>query len=531
MRNTFDKLSDLVLAAMPPWLRSQRAVLLAILAVGFIVRVVAKGDVPNGFNNDEAGLAYDAYSILKFGVDRHGIPYPAFLIGWGSGMNALSAYLAIPFIALFGLTEGAVRAVNLGSGLVSLVIFHALVKRIADGKTALWGVFLLALCPWHVMLSRWALESNLLPGVFLLAVWLAAKGTERPRYFLAAGVCFALSLYAYGTAYFAVPVFLFMASVYVLWTRQIAWKVWGASVALFGLVATPIGAVIWANQGHRESFRLAGIGIPVMPTVARYKNVSSLFGSHALKRVWDNLDVLWKIIVNQNDGLIWNAIPGHGILYLFGMALAMIGLLVELAGLFQRGRSRMRVLMLLWLVTGVALAAVQEVNINRVNLIWLPLVYLAAVGMRTVATKRLVGMGLVVVHLLLFTSFAVEYFGPYTQHTAGAFYPSYGKAIQTARAAVPGKICVTDNPVFSYAFVLFYDQTDAREFARTVHYETDGSEFQHVRSFGRYTFGIDHCAPDTEAWILDNGDVDRFRDRAERVERFSNYAAVVAKRP
>ena len=60
-------------------------------------------------------------------------------------------------------------------------------------------------------------------------------------------------------------------------------------------------------------------------------------------------------------------------------------------------------------------------------------------------------------------------------------------------------------------------------------YEGDGGEFQGVRSYGRYTFGIERCPDDTQAWILDNGDVDRFRDRADRIETFSHYSAVIAK--
>lgn len=521
-----DDISALLRRVLPGWLR-RRALFLSILALGIGVRVVARQSVPNGFNNDEASLGYDAYSILHFGVDRHGIAYPAFLIGWGSGMNALAAYLAMPFIAVLGLTEAAVRAVNLTAGLVSLVVFHALVRRVSDAKTALWALFLLALCPWHVMMSRWALESNLLPGVFLLAVWLLVKGLGQPRLLPVAGAGFGLCLYAYGTAYFAVPVFLFIVALYLRWTRALRWRWAGLFAASFAVVATPIAAVVWANQGHGPSFRLAGIGIPVMPTVARYKTVSSLFGSHALERCWDHLKTLWDLLVKQGDGLIWNAIDDHGILYPFGMAFAVIGLAVTLAGPWRKRIFQPRVLLLLWLAMAVLLALVQDVNINRINLLWLPLVFLAAVGLRTVAKNGRVAAALVVVHLLLFAGFAHAYFGAYREQTAGAFYPGYGQAIRAASRAVPGAICVTNRPCFSYAFVLFYDPPDPRAFAQTVVYENDGSEFQGVRSFGRYTFGTERCADDTQAWIVDSGDVDRFRDRASRFETFSNYAVVI----
>ncbi len=102
MRSRFDRLFDVVRGYIPAWVRADRTIFLAILVTGIVVRVVARQGVPNGFNQDEASLGYDAFAILKYGIDRHKIPYPAFLIGWGSGMNALSAYFAMPFIALFG---------------------------------------------------------------------------------------------------------------------------------------------------------------------------------------------------------------------------------------------------------------------------------------------------------------------------------------------------------------------------------------------------------------------------------------------
>jgi 4-amino-4-deoxy-L-arabinose transferase-like glycosyltransferase len=510
-------------------MRSDRVLLLVILAIGIAVRVVARQSTPNGFNQDEASLGYDAWSILTYGVDRHGIAYPAFLIGWGSGMNALSAYFDIPFIALFGLNEQTTRAANLASGIVSLWVFYYLVRRLADAKVALWAVFLLAICPWHVMMSRWALESNLLPGVFLLAVWFLLKGTERPKYFLLASLCFALSLYAYGTAYFAVPVFLFLASAYVLWKRRITWRVYGLGVALFALLATPMAAVIWANQKQVQSFRLAGIGIPKMPTVARYKTVSSVFGRQFLKNCLQNLSTLWDMIVKQDDGRFWNVISGQGLVFTFGMGFALIGLLGHLPARQRPGTFRPRVIMGIWFLTALLLAAIQDGNVNRLNILWMPIIYFAAVGLRMVAQRRAVAAGLVVVHLVLFTVFAATYFGPYRDRTASAFFPSFGKAIHAASQAVAGKICVTNSPCFAYSFVLFHERIDPREFAKTVVYENDGGEFQGVSSFGRYTFGTEHCPEDAEAYVVDNGDVDRFRDRAADIKSFSNYTAIVRK--
>jgi hypothetical protein len=528
-RSTFDKLLAILRDSLPAWARSERALCVTILLLGVGVRVWARGSVPNGFNQDEASLGYDAWAIMKYGIDRHGIAYPAFLIGWGSGMNALSAYLAMPFIALFGLTEGAVRAVNLLTGIGSLVVFYLLVRRLQTARVALWATFLLAICPWHVMLSRWALESNLLPGMFLFAVWTMLKGTLRPGYFVLAGVLFALGLYAYGTAYFAIPIFLLLASVYFLWKRQVPWRWFGLGVVAFTIVATPIAATIWVNQQHLPSMRLAGIGIPRMTTVPRYQVISTLFGPHALEHCLDNLATLWRLLVKQEDGLFWNAIAGHGLIFPFGMGFVLVGMLVDWKTPHWSRPFEARTVMWLWLATAVALAAIQDSNINRINLLWLPVVYFAALGLASIAKRKTITVALVVAHLALFAAFAHNYFGEYRDKTESAFFPGFGRAVNAASDAVPGKICVTMGACMPYALVLFYRRIDPHRFISTVTYASSEDEFQDVLAFDRYTFGLDRCPDDTQAFVVTKGELDRYRDQAAEIKEFSSYAAVVAR--
>ena len=44
-----------------------------------------------------------------------------------------------------------------------------------------------------------------------------------------------------------------------------------------------------------------------------------------------------------------------------------------------------------------------------------------------------------------------------------------------------------------YIYALFAERTDPREFVRTVQYADPTAAFRQVTSFGRYSFGIDHC--------------------------------------
>ena len=187
-----------------------RALAIAALLVGIAARIYAFCDVPAGLNQDEASIGYEAWCLLHYGIDRNGIPWPVHLISWGSGQNALYAYLDIPFVA-FGLSPFTVRIPMLLSGLASLVLVWIIGRRLFNESAAWCASATLALSPWHIMLSRWALESNLLPFVFLAAVAcfvIARDSIYQLVWLTCSSVLFALCLYAYGTAYLVVPLFL-----------------------------------------------------------------------------------------------------------------------------------------------------------------------------------------------------------------------------------------------------------------------------------------------------------------------------------
>src|SRR6266540_3282982 len=92
-------------------------ILLVAVLVGFVLRAWQFGAIPPGLNQDEASTAYDAFSLVHYGVDRHGFRLPVVLVSWGSGMYALAAYVEAPFIRLFGLSVWSARLPFLLTGL------------------------------------------------------------------------------------------------------------------------------------------------------------------------------------------------------------------------------------------------------------------------------------------------------------------------------------------------------------------------------------------------------------------------------
>lgn len=67
-----------------------------LIIIGAFVRIFEFCAIPSGLNQDEA------FSILNYGIDSAGYHNPCYFVSWGSGMNVLESYLAIPFIKILG---------------------------------------------------------------------------------------------------------------------------------------------------------------------------------------------------------------------------------------------------------------------------------------------------------------------------------------------------------------------------------------------------------------------------------------------
>jgi hypothetical protein len=541
-------------------MRRSLLLLLAILIVAGVVRVHAFGLIPPGLNQDEASAGYEAWALLHHGVDRNGYRYPVHLVSWGSGQNALYSYLAMPVIAVFGLNVRSLRAVSLIAGLLTLLVFHALARKAADEPTALLATFLLAVSPWHIMVSRWALESNLFPATFALGVWLLLAAVERPRLLPLALAGFAVSLYAYGPAYLVVPVFLCVSAAYLAWQRRLHQRAWVLGALAFLLVALPIGTFVAVNLLELEPIRTPLISIPRLTATPRFTAVAGVGeGSGAL----DNFGRFLSLMARQNDPRIFNVVPGFGHGYAFGPALAAVGLVVTVAGCLRARGYQPRVLVLFWLLGGCLLGFLYPVpNTNRVNIVFLPLIFVTAVGVVTVARwlggrwpgtawgnlqfphapcwprhlrvpgrpvnlHHIVIGGVVLVYLVSFAQFTRTYFTVFSRMAAPAFFPGLGPAIEVAEAA-PGPICVTGSINAPYIFALFHTRTDPRAFRASARFSGPVWGIWQVESFGRYTFGLNNCrlTPETAVILRRDEVAGPFRE-GDVVQPFGPYLVVV----
>ncbi|MBR1497716.1 MAG: glycosyltransferase family 39 protein [Oscillospiraceae bacterium] len=453
----------------------------ALLLLGCALRLAWLGALPYGLNQDEASAGYEALALLRSGMDRNGNAWPVLFVSWGSGQNVLMSYLAMPFVALFGLSEVTVRLPNAIAGCLSLPVFWLLARKARGPGFGLTALALLALNPWHIMASRWALESNLLPFFLLAGVWLVGEAKQKPWALAGAGAAFGLSLYAYGAAFFFLPPFLLWA---LLWLRKSLRPAPALTAAgLFALLALPIAACQALNVLGWEGVRVLGLTLPRL-TEGRQAAVSVFGGAKPEENFRELLRILWK----QNDGLIWNALPlwKGGLFYFFGLPAAVAGFF---ASLFLRKDHPEEAPLRAALLCALLCAFLIRCNINRVNMLWLPMVYFSALGVWPLLSRQgklaaLPALGVAACALVFCYSYVLAFGGEGNPN----FFPGLGGAIRAAEALGAERVYVTDYVNQPYSFVLFYTAPPPEEFIETVEYHDPRAAFRRVERFGGWEF-------------------------------------------
>ncbi len=186
-------------------------VLILILAAG--LRTVGLSSHPPGFTPDEAGLGYNAYSLLLTGRDEWGTVWWQLpvtnLQSFGDYKLPLYSFLAVPTIKIFGLNEFAVRLPNAILGTLSILAVFLLGSRIGGSRIGLLSATLMAISPWSIQMSRGAFEANLVSLFVPLAIY--AYLSSR---FIQSAIFFVLGVYTYHSAKILTPLILVALFVY-----------------------------------------------------------------------------------------------------------------------------------------------------------------------------------------------------------------------------------------------------------------------------------------------------------------------------
>ncbi len=236
--------------------------LFLIIALAFVIRFIGISSYPIGFTQDEAGIGYDAYSLLKTGKDQWGNSWPLVLRSFGDFKMPLYSYIAIPFVFVFGLNEFAVRLPSVIFGTLAVVVTYFMVRELSGKKRlAIWSTLFLALSPWHISLSRGAFEANLTAFFATVGVWTFLKGIRSPRWMVVSSLAFGLNLFSYHSARIFTPLIIvsllcFYRKDFTTNTRGMVWfkkalVKYKWSILTFGIFALAALFTMFAGAGKR----------------------------------------------------------------------------------------------------------------------------------------------------------------------------------------------------------------------------------------------------------------------------------------
>jgi 4-amino-4-deoxy-L-arabinose transferase-like glycosyltransferase len=504
---------------------------LLIFLLGVFARVWEIRSLPLGLHQDEASIGMEAYYLLNYGVDRNGFSYPVHLVSWGSGQNALYAYLLMPFLALFGLKAVVIRLPNLVFGILTLPFIYLIGKQLVNRKFGLLAMFCIAISPWHILLSRWGLESNLLPFFFAVGFYFLLKSRADWRWYLLANFFFALALYTYGTTYAALPIFVVLSTLILIRGGWLTWRKLAAGLAVLAVLGLPIVLFVLINLLKLETMHIGSISIPRLPVLSRFEGLGAMFsGSNFLATFRGYTEAFLKLLIFQDDFRSRNSLPPYGYFYPLAFPISLVGVIFLLKALAEKREQKL--LLLAWYLTAFILGMSQPVIINRINLIFIPLILCVAYAIYWLNDRyRAVLPAAVLVLLAVFVLFTRDYHGPvYRQEIGKEFYDGLLPALDFARQS-GGPVCVTDYKVYMpYIFVLFVEKMPPAQYLKQVEYVDPGQPLREVRSLGRYTFGVANCAPDSRmSFILFNQE--RMPVKGDyRKTTFGNYIVYTPKK-
>lgn len=484
--------------------RISMLILVGLTLLALLTRGAYLSIYPNGLNQDEAYAAYEAFSLLYYGMDSHGYHNPVYFVSWGSGMNALYSYVTIPFIKLFGLTLTAVRLPQALFGVLTVPVCYALGKELLSRRFGLIFAFLVCISPWHIMLSRWGLESNLAVFFVTAGCLCFVKGLTKNEWWLGAAVFYGLSLYCYATLWLVLPIALAVQVGYAFAVKAVRKRKTAAlSVALLGALALLPMLFVAVNLGW------------ISPVVTPFFSIPKLSGfragEYSVSGAGNQFYEFYQMLAAQSDSTAHNVLDGFGIYYLFSTPLVVYGLaamVIDAAAELRGGKKALqdgRFICVLAFLVGTLPAAVllRYVNINKVNSLWIALICCLAYAVFKLQEQwKKVGLSLLIAYGISFFAFCGFYFGK-----GQISFQTQG--IEQALAA-----CKDSNKTIhlvdtAHPIVLFYTRYPTDRYVQEVVYQNQSEEWQYAQSFGNFSFVPNIEQIDTQAvylchWSMEN---------------------------
>ena len=485
-------------------IKKYHLVMLFIIIVSSIFLYLYKVDsIPVGLNVDEAGMAYDAFSLARFGVDRFLYKNPVYFINYGSGQNSLYTYIISLFFRHFDYSLFLIRIPAVIFGVLSIVFLYKIIKENKDTSSAVLTILITLITPFFIMKSRWALESYLFLPMLIISLYyyMHALNTSKKRYFFLAGLLFGITLYTYAISYIIIFVFVIVNSLYLLINKKITIN----NLIIFGIplffLALPLVLMLLINNNViPNEIRTKYFSIPKLI----YYRGNEL----SVANIKNNLDHFYILyVIFKQDNCIWNSIPLLGTLYNISELLIIPGLIISLTNVFRGIRKKEFYIdipiFIIFITMFILSLFLLEPNINKINCLYLPLIYYIGLGVEYIFKKSDVfGLIILSLYFVCFANFSNYYFNGYASNIKDTVHflssDFYDALYFDKKKSQNNKIINIDGSIIlqPYIYVLLAEKIDPYTFNKYVEMEQDM-----VIKYKNYLFYIDDFQDNKKIYI------------------------------
>lgn len=499
-----------------------KLILIAVVLLGFLLRVVMLDSYPPSLNWDEISHGYNAFSILSTGRDEWGRTLPiANFRAYGDYPLPLNLYLTIPFISLLGLSEFSIRFPHAILGALTIFsVFYLALGLTKNKKLALLAAFLCSVTPWYIFTSRFVLQSNL--SVFLLISAMALFfNRQKNLIFLPLSFIFlGLTLFSYHTTRIFTP--LLLTAILIIYSREffVLYKkhknIFVSLVAIILIFFAPLPFILSSPEARARSSEVFLLNQGAVNKIIEARNQSNY--PAVVERLIYNRPVYFAGEFTKNylgyfspQFLFLNggtqyqfSVPHHGLYYIINLPLFYLGLFILIKRAIKKDKENSRKdyqLFFAWLVLAPVVASItteQFAVLRSTPMLPIPeiLIAIGAFSVLGFLNKKKIDATLLifayfVLTFLLLSNYLLNYTGTYVKNYSWAWQYGYKQAVNLAKEKYNNydEIIFTKKYGEPHEFVLFFNMWDPKS------YQTDPnlvrfnqSNWWWVDRFDKYNF-------------------------------------------
>lgn len=491
-----------------------RILLILTLILAFALRFYAVDKVPTGLNADEAAIGYNAYSLIQTGKDEYGEILPLSFKSFGDYKPGLYFYFVIPFVAVLGLNELAVRLPSVLLGTLMIPLIYLIAKLIfKDRKIAFFSALFLAINPWAIHFSRGGWETNAAAFFITLGVYLFIKGLEKYHYLFFSLLSFLVAVYLYQATRLVAPLLVFALAV-LFWkelykTAKNHYKKLTLGAIILIVLSIPI-ILQFLSGGGSQRFQ----GLSFLSDGGPLLRVNELRGEHnnsdsLAAKLMHNKAVVYSIsflghyidhfsgnfLFINGDPLIRNKTPEVGQFFLIQSLFLFAGLIFLI-----KVDSKFKYLLVVWILISPAASSLtyQTPHAVRALSMVVPLTIIMSFGFVSLLrlikkrpTKFAVGILLILILGFEFGRYLESYYIHSPKRYPLAWQHGFSEMVQKLGKYENNvsKVVITDKYDQPYILVLFYKQYNPAKYQpQAMLSERDKFNFGTVRSFDKYEF-------------------------------------------